>query len=337
MIDKLPAEPSFNQIPTKIDELIDNLNLLQPTNIAEFIPSSENSLPTPMTYNSSPTEGTHLKIFDGDNINPTMVGNRPSASFQRVDESPGTNDSRDHLSTLLVTHKRNKASRGYGFGAYNYLEDYSDSTFPSQSVACAGAAHSKDTSQVWGLYGEGWQHTTNGSAAGTGAEIDCFNYSGIDNEYNENSPFSSPHSKSLLLASYGTKKAVMALGITSSLVGQFRTGIYLALNSCDKFGLDIQSMPETLIRFKNGAKKDGIVGGIGLDSGKNASYGIGYNQGAIHLWDNTLAFGQSDICSYFMRIDSVNERLLFGRTEADGTITTKGYIDLSVGAVNHAL
>jgi hypothetical protein len=309
-----------------LDHIADNDQFLHGTN----------SLPTPMTYNSSPTSGDHISVFDGDMTSPKLTGNIPSVSIQRVDESPGLDTSKDHLTALLVTHRRKAGSRGYAFASYNYLEDESNEPLPAQSVACAGSAHSRGLAQVWGLYGEGWQHDILGT--GTGCELDSFNYSGVDNEYVDTNPFLAPHSKGLLIGANGLHKALMALGITSAGTGkQHRVGIYMSQLASDLYGIDMHTQARTLIRFKNGAKTDGVAVGIGLDTGENASYGVGHNQGAIHLWDNTLCFGQNALCSYFMRVDTAGEKLLFGRTDSSGVSVVKGYIDLSVAGVSHAL
>ena len=300
-----------------------------------FLPSVENANPTPMTYNSSPTLGSKLRIFDGDIDSPKTEGNVPTASIQRVDDSPGANDSRDHLTALLVTHRRKPTSRGYAFGTYSYLEDESNSTFPSQSVACAGAAHSRGPAQVWGLYGEGWQHDTVG--VGTGAELACFNYSGIDNAYaDDDTVFVAGHSKALLLGNNGlgvAKKALMALGISATAGREFRAGIYMGRNSCDLYGIDIRATPKTLIRFKHGARDAaGVTAGIGLDTGRDAAYGTGVNMGAIHLWNNTFTFGESDDASYYFRFDQASERLYFGKTTSSGA-AVKAWINFSDATV----
>lgn len=266
------------------------------SDVSVFLPGASNSTQTNMTYNNTPVNGALGKFIYGDDTNPVTTGNAHQAvSIERVDASPRIgNGDRQHIHALTCVNKRKAAARGYAFAGYFYLEDGSDDPTPTQSVACTGSAHSTSHAQVWGLYAEGWQHTTTQSV-GTGAEIDCFNYSGVDNAFDDIPVMGAAHSKSLWMGSVGLNKALLALGIIASPANCFRRGLYIGPNAVDKIGFDMQCTPETLIRFRNGAKTNGAVGGIGLDTGSLAQYGTGTNQGAIHLWDNDVCFGDTGL------------------------------------------
>ena len=258
------------------------------------------------TYNSSPNYGKRYSIWHGSTANPTTDGTIPGIYIQRVDASV-TADSPSYLiSNIYSVFTRQAAGRGWLYGMYSYLEDASNSG-AAQSVGVAGVAHATGAAgtAVWGLYGEA--HARGANTVATGAEFNAYNETGSDYTYTDANPVAYPFTMGAWVLGGGTKKNTIGYGIgsagnSSALTNSFRAGIYMQTYSVSQIGIDIQAMPMTGIRFKNGASTDGshaTAGGIGIDFGVSAGYSAGnlnaQNYGAIHLRGHAICFGSDGL------------------------------------------
>ncbi len=132
-----------------------------------------------------------------------------------------------------------------------------------------------------------------------GLEVDCYNETGVDYAYDPASPTAAPFSMGIWTINFGGKKSTIAMGVgagntANTTTSSWRTGLYFQTWSCDTYGIDMHCQPPTLLHFKFGASTDGTgltPGGIGLDCGVSATYGTASNQGAIHLRQHRLCFG----------------------------------------------
>lgn len=249
-----------------------------------------------MSYNATPNTSKFFSIMHGDNASPTTDGTLPSLYIQRVDKS-ATEDSPAYLIPALYSvHKRLDGGTGWCYSGLFYLEDQS-STGNAQSVAVAGMAYSKNNADVWGVYGDAFSFSP--YACITGAEFDATNKSGQDYLYDEIYPVNNPFSCAVWAFGGGEHKNSFAYGLGAGKAEtMFGVGLYMKTWSVEKYAIDIQAQPHTLIHFKYGASSDGTgrkIGGIGLDAGKQAYYGYGQNQGAVHLRDHAICFGHEGL------------------------------------------
>jgi hypothetical protein len=315
------------------------------------------------TYNSSPVTATTVTIRQGDDTTAATNGNTPTLTVQRVDQTTTAQDaSAADSSSYLISNiynifKRKATGKGWLYSIYNYLEDASSSG-AAQSVACAGVAHATGNGAVWGLYGEG--HARGANSTATGAELDVYNQTGTDMTYNTTTPTTLPFTMGTWIISYGPKKNTMGLGIGSgssagTVTQSFRTNLFMQRYSCDTYGMDIHCQPPTGILFRYGASTDGTggtPGGIGIDFNSSATsfYGRAANQGAIHLREHSICFGDSGLGQIWY--DSANAKFQFqyngtkvgyvsatgpdvqiNGMRAPGTITGSGTVDPSYGSL----
>ncbi|KKO51152.1 hypothetical protein XI25_29640 [Paenibacillus sp. DMB20] len=290
-------------------------------------PSVERGKSSPMTYNYTPNRGGLLQFIQGDDTQPSTAGVVPSVYIQRVDRSLTADDPGHLITPLYVAHKRLPGGTGWLYSGLFYLEDQSN-TGTAQSAAVAGMAYAKNKTAVWGVYGDAYKFSS--EATITGAEFDSQNHSGVHDFYNDANPVGVPFSCGVWLNPAGGAISSFGLGVGGGAIPNiFDCGIYI--KSALNYGIDVQATPQTIIRFKNGAKRasDQTFNGIGLDTGINANYGIADHTGAIHLWSNKLAFGDIDDYGY-MKYNDTNKYLefYFGGVR-------RGYLDLS--GTDHAL
>lgn len=268
----------------------------------------------PLTVNGFPAAGGLLDIIDGDSTNPTTRGMESTLHVQRVDRSELVDYATDIIPTVYVQTKRKLGGKAWLHGLLSAIED--ESMTNPQTVAVAGMAYAVGNASIWGIYGDAV--TYNPDATITGGEFDASNM-GADHPYNYSNPKTMPFACGVWITAAGDYKCSFGLGIG----GNFDCGI--SLLSGETFGIDIQSQPETLINFKNGANYE--TGGIGLNTGAFAKYGTGQDQGAIHLWKHRFCFGFGG--GYF----AVNNEETLLEFWYNGQ--RRGYIDLT--GSDHAL
>lgn len=255
-----------------------------------------------MSFITTPNVGKRASIWHGTDAKPTTDGVTATSYMQRVDKSVVGDDPAHLIFLQYNALKRPAGGTGWLTTNYNYLEDSSNSG-AAQSVAVAGSAHGLGNASVWALYGEAV--SSNPASTLTACELDAQNFSGVDYAYNDLHPVQLPFSCGLYAASIGNAKNSFAVGVgfAGSVANNWHVGLYLQTFSIDHIGIDIQAQPPTLINFKYGASTDGTgitPGGIGLDVGPStvASYGTAANQGAIHLRDQRMCFGNGGFLQF---------------------------------------
>lgn len=294
--------------------------------ISTFLPTDTNNLSATMSYNSTPNNGTKLKIMDGDNTTATTAGTTASVYIQRVDESITADDPGHLIPALYTVFKRKSAGTGWLYSGLFYLEDQSNSG-NAQSVACAGMAYATNNAAVWGMYGDAISY--NVSATITGAEFNAHNSSGSNYSYVISSPTTYPFSCGTWIASGGSANNSFGLGI-GSVGALWGCGIYFQSNTITNYGIDMQATPPTCILL-HGASNDGlgsIPGGIGIDAGTGSFYGQATNQGFIHIRNEDICFGEDGLGK--IRFNATNGYLEFWYNGI-----RRGYLDCA--GADHAI